>query len=151
MQPCQTHWDALRKAIDDRNLSHLVAQGGEKAVRKIALELQQREVTKESFDPLLLAFFAISGNVMDTLGKAGMNPLYLLSNAPEDPVTGWPGYEGRTWPRCPLCYINLAHEVSCRDARCTLDRVHGYDWMIDRAADEAVERARALGLIPPPS
>lgn len=149
---CNDHWQRLRKEIDERGLGGLVAGSGEKATRKIATELEQGAQSRETFDPLMGAFFAISGNIMDKLGQAGMNPLYLLaSDAPEDPVVGYPGYEGRTWSRCVLCYINLAHEVSCKDARCRLPKQGGYDWMLARAADDALAKAREYKLVPPPS
>jgi hypothetical protein len=87
---------------------------------------------------------------MDYVGRAGGNPLYLMmADGPEDPVEGYgDAYAGRTWPRCPLCYLGLAHEVSCTDERCELPKVNGYDWMIDRAADDAAERWRQIGNAP---
>ena len=149
MKFCQDHWDLLRKRIDDRGLSHLVAKSGEVAVSQMQQQILEREVTKESFDPLMSAHWAIASNVMQMLDSAGMNPLYLMSAGDEDKVDAryGPKYEGRTWPRCPLCYINLAHEVSCTDARCRMPKENGYDWMLDRAADEALTHARELKLV----
>jgi hypothetical protein len=72
---------------------------------------------------------------------SGGDPLYLLAGppgeTPEDPVTGYPGHEGKTWPRCGLCYVNLAHEVSCEG--CDLDTERGFDFFIGKAADEQLE------------
>lgn len=149
MKFCQRHWDELRNKIDDRGLSHLVAKDGRTATRQMQQQVQEREVTRESFDPLMAAHWAIAGNVMKFLDGAGMNPLYLMSGGDEDKVDAryGPKYEGRTWPRCPLCYINLAHEVSCTDSKCTLPKENGYDWMLDRAADDALDTARRLKVV----
>jgi len=153
MKFCQDHWNLLRQRIDDRGLTHLIAKDGSVAAEQMATQIQERDVTKETFDPLMSAHWAIAGNVMSFLKDAGMNPLYLMSAGEEDKCDGryGPKHEGRPWPRCPLCYINFAHEVSCTDAKCTLDQERGYDWMLDRAADEALDKARELKLVGLPS
>lgn len=153
MKFCEHHWSQLRARIDDRGLTHLIAKNGRVAVEQMAQQLQERDVTKETFDPLMSAHWAIAGNVNEFLASAGMNPLYLLGGGEEDKVDAryGPKYEGRTWPRCPLCYINLAHEVSCTDPKCRLPKEGGYDWMLDRAADESLQRARELKLVGPAS
>jgi hypothetical protein len=97
------------------------------------------EDTIDSFEPLLMAHNAIAGNAMTTIERAGGNPLYLLSVGPEDPVEGHPG---RTWPRCPLCYLGLAHELNC--GGCDLPQKDGYAWMIDKAADDALDKWESL-------
>lgn len=147
MRFCQSHWDRLRQEISDRGLSHLVSGDGAKAVAKMQIELTEGAVTRESFDPLLSALWAITTNVMRLIDRAGNDPLYLMAVGPEDPVA-YPGFEGRTWSRCPLCYLNLAHEVSCTDPRCGLDKKAGYDWVMARAADNVLATARDLGLVP---
>lgn len=150
MKFCQQHWDTIRKAIDERALSGLVAKDGATAVAQMASQLQVGSEQADNFDPLMAAHWAIVNNVMSMLNRAGMNPLYLLSAGDEEKCDGryGPRYEGRPWPRCPLCYLNLAHEVSCTDAECTLDKERGYDWMVERAADDSLTRARELGLAP---
>lgn len=148
MRFCQDHWNQLRAAIDERGLTPFIAKNGEIAVQQVARQLQG-DTGKATFDPLMSAHWAIAGNVNEFLASAHMNPLYLLSGGPEAPVEGYPGYEGRTWPRCPLCYINLAHEVSCTNQACRLPKVGGYDWMITRAADDALAQARNFGLVAP--
>lgn len=148
MQFCQAHWGRLRTAISERGLSHLVAPDGRTAMMQIADQLErtqtgEEQITPVNYDPLMSAHWAIVNNVMAILGSSA---LYLMSGGPEDPVKGYgSAYDGRTWPRCPLCYINLAHEVSCEEADCQLDKQQGYDWMIDRAADDEVGRAAELG------
>lgn len=140
MRFCQAHWDALREKIDEKGLSSLVSESGEEIARRTVRELEEGEHTIDNYDPLMAAHWAIANNVMGIIADAGMNPLYLLSGGPEDPVEGYDKkYLGRTWPRCPLCYINLAHEVSCKDPRCQLPKENGYDWMLERAAQEQVE------------
>lgn len=151
---CQDHWDRLRANIDERGLSELIAPSGEIAAEQTADQLrrglEQGEAdptTPANFDPLMAAFWAIESNVASAIGPAA---LYLLAppDTPEDPVEGYgPEYDGRTWPRCPLCYLGLAHEVTCRDESCVLPKVDGYAWMLDRAADDAKAKAIELGLI----
>lgn len=153
MKFCQDHWDALRQRIDDRGLTHLIAKDGKVAAEQMAQQIQERDVTKDTFNPLMSAHWAIAGNAMQMLQRAGVNPLYLMSGGDEDKVDGRYGaaYEGRTWPRCPLCYINLAHEVTCTNPLCFMPKVNGYDWMLDQAADDALGQARDLKLVGPPS
>jgi hypothetical protein len=145
---CEDHWERLRVAIEDRGLAHLIAPDGAVAAEQMADQLKRAAAGEEpgtavNYDPLMAAHWAIANNVMTQLGS---NSLYLMGGGPEDPVTGHgPKYDGRTWPRCPLCYINLAHEVSCTDPACTLDKEHGYDWMIARAADDQAEHVAQLG------
>lgn len=147
MRFCQAHWDRLRAAIDERGLSHLVAPDGRVALEQIADQLKRAERGEEpdtpvNYDPLMAAHWAIVNNVMSALGP---NALYLMTGGPEDQVEGYgKKYEGRTWPRCPLCYINLAHEVSCKDARCQLPKEDGYDMWIDRAANDQVVRVAEM-------
>jgi len=143
MNMCQRHWDALRGEIDKRGLGHLVASSGQTAAQQMKDQLTKGEATPVNFDPLMAAFLAIGSNAMQTISAAGANPLYLMTGGPEDSVEGHPG---RTWPKCSLCYLNLAHEISCSDTSCTLDREHGYDWMLSRAADDAKTQADALGM-----
>lgn len=150
MQSCQKHWDALRKALEDRGLDKLVPQGGEEAASRQLDQLQSARVTRDNFDPLMGAFWAIAGNCSERISRAGGNPLYLLADGPEDPVDVgvYPTAAGRTWPKCPLCYVSMVHELTCDGGACKLPKVDGYDWMIERAAEEQLEKARALKLAP---
>lgn len=72
MQMCQAHWDALRKAIDDRGLTPLVAKSGEAAMESIKREIEG-ESDKSDFDPLMGAHWAISGQYLKDVGLAGMS------------------------------------------------------------------------------
>lgn len=147
MKFCQDHWDRLRAEISKRGLDDLVADDAALVARRMESELETGATTLANFDPLMSAHWAIANNAMEYISRAGGSPLYLLAGeeVPEDPVEGYgPEYEGRTWPRCPLCYLNLAHEMSCSDPRCRLDRKRGFDWMVVRAADDSRQRADEL-------
>jgi hypothetical protein len=98
-------------------------------------------------------------NATETLVRANLGVLgYLLEpeTVPEESVAHeYANYRAvvrrvtpkeLTWPRCPLCYLNLAHELTCTDRRCHLPKVAGYDWMLDRAVKDAVEKADELGV-----
>jgi hypothetical protein len=160
MNMCQQHWDRLREKIAERGLSELIAADGEIAAAQVADQLQRGESSPANFDPLMGAFWAIGSNVMATLGP---NALYLVSggpDAPQDPIDfsiyrNAAAVRGRlamfgiepTWPRCGLCYLGLAHELTCDGTDCSLPKVDGYAWMLDRAADDAKAKAIELGLV----
>ena len=132
MRFCESHWSKLRKAIDDRGLTPFVAKDGHVAMAQMVKQVEENHAGKDTFDPLMGAHWAISCNVMDFLGRAG-GPSAALRMLTGD--------------ICPLCEINEAHERTCTDPLCKLDKKVGYDWMIDRAADDALDRAREYGLV----
>lgn len=114
-------------------------------------------VTPVNFDPLMSAHWAITANVMKQLGPDGMYLMGGGDEGDEDPIDFGLYANGNatrqrmeaagvpaTWSRCPLCYIGLAHELSCTETRCTLPVVDGYAWMLDRAADDAATAASEL-------
>ena len=138
----------LRAAIEARGLMDLVAPNGETAVAQLKHQLESEGSTPTNYDPLMSAMFAISGNAADLVKSMGGNALYVMVRTAEEEasVEGFPGYEGRTWPYCPLCHINLAHEILCADPACPLDKERGYDDWINRAADDQVKAAKELGL-----
>lgn len=138
----------LKAAIEERDLMGLVAPDGETAVAQLAHQFDAGEAKPTNYDPLMSAMFAISGNAADLVKAMGGNALYVMVRTAEEeaPVEGFPGYEGRTWPYCPLCHINLAHEIMCPHETCGMDRERGYDNWIERAADDEVEAAKELGL-----
>lgn len=161
MNMCQDHWDRLREKITERGLAHLVAKDGATAAAQVADQLRRGDDTPTvtNFDPLMGAFWAIGSNVMNMLGPSS---LYLLASrdAPEEPIDFGQYRNGEatrarmamlgispTWPRCGLCYAGLAHELTCAEEGCTLPKVDGYAWMLDRAADDALAEARRLGLV----
>lgn len=156
MRFCEDHWTRLREAIEERGLGHLIAQGGELAAAQFADQLKrvaegEPETTAVNYDPLMASHWAIINNVLSTIPQA-TGYLMQSDDVPEDRVQRDHGahalrYTSRTWPRCPLCYLNLAHAISCTDSRCKLPRKDGYDWMLDRAADDAKEKAGSLDLL----
>lgn len=155
MKFCEDHWSRLRAALDQRGLTPFIAKDGTTAVIQLQKSLAHGGGggdAKDTFDPLMAAHWAIVNNTWRVLADAGTSPLYLLMNGPEDLVDverAGAAHAGRTWPRCPLCYINLAHELTCTEPACRLPKVNGYDWMLDRAADDALELARGYGLVAP--
>jgi hypothetical protein len=78
---CADHWAALRKAIDDRGLTPLVARSGEEAMASTVRQLEGQD-TKADFDPLMNANWAIFGAFLHDTGIAGLS------------------FEG-----CPLCEV----------------------------------------------
>ena len=111
MKFCGDHWTALRAAIDERGLTRFVSGTGAALTDRLKQDLVQPEQTKETFDPLANATWAIYTNALDAGG------LYLMSG-----------------DLCPLCEAE-AHGIEKGS------------W-ITLAADEQVDRARTLGLIP---
>lgn len=125
---CEKHWKALRDAIIARDLEHLLPPDGEVAMNMMADQLEKGGITPVNYEPMAGAFFGISSNVMTMLANNGVNPMVLMTaDAPD---------EG-----CVLCYANRLHAESCNDERCVLDKENGFDWMIDRAADDAKQKA----------
>jgi hypothetical protein len=129
MKFCQPHWDSLRKAIDDRGLSDLVAPDAETAGLQMAQEFEQGP-SAVTYDPLMAAHWAIVNNVGD-LVPGGI--LYLMA----------PDEDGSE--RCPLCVVNEGHRLGCAVPGCTFT----YDDWVDHAADDQlahVEKLRAEGV-----
>lgn len=156
MNICQDHWNRLRELIDERGLMPFVPEGGETAALQTADRLEraqqgEEETTVANFNPLMDAFWALGANAMRLIGEAGANPLYLMTEGPEDKVDPFQfGFKakGRTWPKCGICYLGLAHELTCNEGdRCSLPLVDGYAWMLERAADDQLEKAKELGLL----
>lgn len=144
MNICQDHWDRLREKMKERGLENIGAMSPEVAVVQLIDQVEKDEVTKTNFDPLMSAYFAIGANAMETISWAGGNPLYLITAGEEEPCE-LPGGEGRTWPKCSLCYLNMAHELTC--SGCDLPKINGFDYMLDRAADDSLAKAKELGLV----
>jgi hypothetical protein len=121
MKFCEAHWAALRKAIDDRGLTPLVAPDGVEATRRVVENLKHGD-TPQNFDPLMGAHNAIVSNAMGIAGLAIMQ-----SNA-----------DGS--PRCPICFLNQCAKA---DGRPDVT----FDSWIERAADDAAKLAGELGKV----
>lgn len=165
MNICPGHWTQLRRKIEERGLGQLIAPDGETAAAQMRDQLERGSdegPTPANFDPLMSAWAAIGSNVAKA---AGPNALYLLVggvDAPRDPIDFEQYANGRatmvrlslaglplTWPRCGICHLSIAHELTCTEAACTLPKVDGYDYWLDRAADGVKEQAEELGLVGP--
>lgn len=111
MQPCQEHWDKLRKAIDDRGMGHLVAKDGKNLIEKFDEFKAVGAETLDNFDPLMAAFMGTVARLVKQSGNAA-----ILENNPD-------GSE-----RCMWCYVNEKCECGRPGKKC------GEAW-IDFAAD----------------
>lgn len=72
MKFCTNHWEALRKAIEDRGLSHLVAKDGETAASNMKAELEGQK-SPQNYDPLMDAHWMITNRALK------MGGLYLMT------------------------------------------------------------------------
>jgi hypothetical protein len=84
MKICQSHWGQLRKAIDERGLSGLVAGDGKKAHAAMVRELEGHPEPGD-WDPLMSANWAIHSEALHFGG------LYLM------------GEDENGNQYCPLC------------------------------------------------
>jgi hypothetical protein len=123
MKLCDDCWTKLKEAIEARGLMHLVAKNGQTATEMLTQQLKGNDCN-ETYDPLMSAFFAILGNLLDAFG---LN--ILVDDAP-----------------CPLCYLTECSKAGCGDPKCTRKHDSGEDW-IRYAADDQLDQARKRGLI----
>jgi hypothetical protein len=165
MRFCDDHWSRLREKVDAAGLSEFIAKDGVDAARRqqqqfdeVAAALNAGEsespVTAETFDPLMGAHWAIVTNAMQMLDRGGLDPLHLLGANGTEPLPTDLLERGlklgrrptpATFPECPLCYLNLLHWLTC--SGCSLPAEGGYDYFLDRAVGDQVEKARELELI----
>lgn len=71
MRFCMPHWDRLKKAIDERGLSHLIAKDGKEAADSAVRQLKGEDDASD-FDPLMSATTAIYGAFVRDIGLAAM-------------------------------------------------------------------------------
>ncbi|HEY6154670.1 MAG TPA: hypothetical protein VIW07_13095 [Candidatus Udaeobacter sp.] len=136
MKMCMNHWTALKKAISTRGLMDFVAGSGEKCVKRQAAQFRSATITKETYDPLMAAYWAIAGNAMDLLQRNGMNALVMMTEQP-----GHPEWE------CPICYLNWVsaeHDRTCTEPTCTKPKGQTFDDWINKAADGQAEFVKSL-------
>ncbi len=112
---CQEHWQALRDAIDERGLGHLVAKDSEEVAKRLR---SQAEVgrTVDNYEPLVAAHMAIMQNALEVAGA------FLFTGGEDE-------------ERCPLCFLNAQHEAHCNTPGCT----HNFDNWVGNAADDELE------------
>lgn len=73
MKFCQPHWDDLRSGVTDRGMDHLVAQGGEEAIKRVKLELEGA-ADDSTWDPLMAAHWAITTRAIECGGLEILSP-----------------------------------------------------------------------------
>jgi len=118
MQICKKHWAELRKAIEVRGLSEFVSKTSEEAANKIQEEVKNgKRLTRDQFDPMIAANFALWNNCAD-VGGIGLLAI-----------------EG-----CPLC--ELIDNCECGKG----DACEFRHW-IDCAANEQLQHAKDMGLV----
>lgn len=106
MRMCQSHWDALRSAIEQRGIGHLIARTGEECAANVRREIEG-ESTIIDFDPLMSANNALWSLSMNVIGLDMM-------------TTDEQGNH-----RCPVCelqkfdYVAAAAEGALHHARAT--------------------------------
>lgn len=71
MKICQQHWDKLRRAIEDRGMTHLVSSSSSQAVVSLANQLKGTD-TAADFDPLMNATGAIYATYVADAGLDSM-------------------------------------------------------------------------------
>ncbi len=137
MQFCPSHWDALKKAIDNAGLSTLIAVDGKRAMQNLASEATEG-LTVDNFDPLMAAHNAILANAMDLAKERyHADPLGMMFDDPAHPERA-----------CPICYLNSLHahhDEHCTQPNCDYPR--GYTWdeyFITHAVEGAAEQWREL-------
>ena len=142
MKFCQRHWDLMRAAVESRGMTPLVADSGASAAANFVDEFEHG-LTIDNFDPLMAMHWNIATNLLDKLGSSAGYLMFGGEDTPEDPIDVErladaklkAKYRGKTWPRCPICYANIAHEFTCRETKCMLAQVDGYDACIEWSAD----------------
>lgn len=119
MKICEPHWDLLRKAVDERGMTSLVARDGKAALDNMVAELQGG--APADFDPLM----ALNNHFWFEVLRCG--GLYLMA---QDPSGANDGHY------CPLCeFEKHSNGFVAADAVATV-------------ADQIAEHCRAQGLLP---
>lgn len=119
MKFCDEHWARLKAAIEERGLGGLVSKTGEEAARRFMSE------DAKAFDPLMYSHNAIVSNAVGVVGL-------VLMVANED------GSD-----KCPICFLK---ETPCGEPGC-VECVAKFEGWIQRAANDAADEAKALGLL----
>lgn len=148
MQFCQPHWDTMREEVAKRGLSAYVPDDGHETAYRLERALKQDEDTIDNFDPLMYMHWAIAGNSMDVLSDIGGDPTWLFmdwTQHPEEEVRSDEAFLAAV--QCPICILNLAshfHDLHCPDPNCQKEPGQTFDWMIERAGQDAEDKARSF-------
>lgn len=125
MRFCKPHWDALRAAVTQRGMDHLVAKSGEEAMASMVAELGGT-ATKQDWDPLMAAHWAIVTRVTERVGLAALT----------------------TPDFCPLCAVQESYEhVAATYDPIPAGAVDAQHW-VDSCMDAMLRHARECGLMP---
>lgn len=124
MNICQHHWDKLRAAVEERGMSHLVAQSGEQAADDFVAQLEGRSTIK-NWDPLMAAW--------SNLGRVGLKRCGLAAFNPDF---------------CFLCEVQKSFDQVKTTAEFNPERHRDADWWIASCMDAMLSYARGQGLMP---
>jgi hypothetical protein len=133
---CTEHWAMLREKVDAAGLGRYVAQGGENAMLMAAMLTDQLQngLSVGNWDPLMGAWYAITGNAMEMAGPQ---------------LLGEPGEPGK----CVICFLNTARNP---DGSCPCGQpgcggrfpgsIPNFETWLDKAVLAQVEYAKREGL-----
>lgn len=157
MKPCEKHWAAMRKKIDDLGLSQFVSGSGQEAMEREKKHLDSflaggRGMDPKDWDPLMAMLWNFTSRVMDGLGRS-RGPEAALGLMSHDPAPGAPN-EGH---HCPLCIVRQdfdAHNTptgKCGRQGCETvvkpgDQPWDENW-IDSCGEAMLEYAVESGLV----
>ena len=124
MKFCERHWGMLHKEVEDKGLTQFVAPTGEEAFKRMTADLDNKEFTRSTFDPLMGAHNAIMSNVLGAVGLGIFNETEDLQH-------------------CPLCFAQTEHDDNCQMSGCN----QNFDNWIKKAVEDQMEIAKSLGLL----
>jgi hypothetical protein len=128
MQFCQGHWDKLKTEIHSLGLGQFIAGSEEEMGRKLSAQADAPggAPSKNTFDPLMNAFMAITQRALEVGGIGLMIELQTPPN-----------------PECPLCFMQQVHEQGCKIEGCTFT----YEAWIGYAAKDQLDYAKSMGIV----
>lgn len=118
MMMCDSHWEALKKALEDRDMMKYTKPGARSV--DFQADAPWLDPGHKNYDPLLIAYMAIAYNVVRI--EQDTNIL--------------------TIDECPVCYANRMHKQFCvedAEERCKNNDVY-YDFWIESAAQDEANR-----------
>jgi hypothetical protein len=123
MKFCQTHWDALKAAIESRGLGHLIAVNGRDAHARAVADLTGKADVSD-FDPLMSAHWMI------------------VSRATQDFGIGIMGVDANGNQYCPACELIKATPQPAPGHRYATNDLY----FIDGPADAILAECREMGI-----
>lgn len=158
MKPCEAHWAALRKAIDDRGLTPLVSKDGEEGAARYQEVIDSLVANKEApataFDPLIQCYMEFVNRVLSN------SSLSVLTEKDDEAYAVEARYDipKNDGHYCPLCIVKIGFllHLNSKDGRCgrdecpTVVKQGDEPWdavWITKGADMVLVEARRLGLV----